>query len=47
MSIMPQEPLKIFEEVDEFELILCGTPIIQVDEWKENTVYRESFNEQH
>ena len=42
---MPQEPLRIFEDVDEFDLIMCGSPIIQVDEWRENTVYREHFND--
>ena len=42
---MPQEPLKIFEDVDEFEMILGGSPILLVDEWRENTVYRESFND--
>jgi hypothetical protein len=45
--VINQEPLKIFEVCEEFQFILCGSPLICVEDWKENTVYREHFNANH
>jgi hypothetical protein len=39
--------LSIFEEVDELEFVLTGLPLIDVNEWKEYTIYRDDFNVNH
>ena len=45
-SLIPQSSLKDFT-VKEFEILLCGQPFIDVREWKETTVYRGSYHEEH
>eukprot|EP00347_Sterkiella_histriomuscorum_P017181 403350359 len=43
-TVIRSDSLKIFEDVDEFELLLCGSPFINLEDWQENTLYRESLN---
>ena len=31
----------------ELELLLCGVPVIDVDEWERHTVYKGRYNNQH
>ena len=45
-EVIPQEYLAIFSE-QELKLILEGEPVIDVDDWKRNTVYTNEFFDQH
>lgn len=38
-DVFPSELLEKFTE-DELELVLCGLPVIDVQDWRENTLYR-------
>ena len=35
--------LKIFEEREELEFIMTGSPLICLEDWKENTIYKDSL----
>ena len=41
------DALKIFEDVEEFELLLGGSSVVNLDDWKEHTLYKDSFSESH
>ena len=36
--------MKIFEDVEELDFLIEGSPIIVVEEWRENTEYRNGLN---
>jgi hypothetical protein len=38
--------LEIFNS-DEFELLLNGQPFIDIDDWKQNTIYQGKYNPKH
>lgn len=39
------DALKIFEDVEEFELLLGGCNVINLEDWKENTVYKDGYTD--
>jgi HECT-domain (ubiquitin-transferase) len=41
-DVVPEPALTIFD-ANELELILCGFPVIDLDDWKENTDYKGIF----
>jgi len=45
-KIVPKEYLQIFE-AEEMEMVLYGVPFIDVDEWREQTVYDTPYNPNH
>ena len=45
-SIFKKDVIQKFT-ADELELIINGRPFIDVDDWYENTVYREPYNNKH
>ena len=45
-SLLPAQWLSIFEP-EELEQVLCGSPKIDLDDWRENTVYLKPYNEGH
>lgn len=44
MQVVGPEIFSIFEVCDELDYIMCGSPMLSLEDWKENTVYRETFN---
>lgn len=36
--------MKIFDDVEEIDFLMEGSPLIVVEEWKENTEYRNGAN---
>ncbi|XP_074651887.1 uncharacterized protein LOC141906479 isoform X2 [Tubulanus polymorphus] len=45
-DLIPQNLLQIFDE-NEVELLLCGLQDIDVNDWKQNTVYKGEYNPNH
>ena len=45
-SLLPFQWLSIFEP-EELEQVLCGSPKIDLDDWRENTVYQKPYYEGH
>ena len=45
-EVVPQHLLFMFDH-QELELLLCGVPVIDVDEWERHTVYKGRYNNQH
>jgi hypothetical protein len=45
-ELIPQNMLQIFDE-NEVELLLCGLQDIDVNDWKNNTVYKGEYNPNH
>eukprot|EP00548_Thalassiothrix_antarctica_P011924 CAMPEP_0194162162 /NCGR_PEP_ID=MMETSP0152-20130528/79347_1 /TAXON_ID=1049557 /ORGANISM="Thalassiothrix antarctica, Strain L6-D1" /LENGTH=644 /DNA_ID=CAMNT_0038872039 /DNA_START=179 /DNA_END=2110 /DNA_ORIENTATION=- len=43
LDVIPEAPLAIFDS-NELESTLCGLPIIDVEDWKANTVYSGAFS---
>ncbi|CAG9330785.1 unnamed protein product [Blepharisma stoltei] len=41
-SVIPKNLVSIFTS-QEFELLLCGLPYIELDDWRKNTIYRGDF----
>lgn len=41
-DVIPEPPLTIFD-ANELELVLCGLPEINMEDWQENTIYRGMF----
>ena len=45
-EVIPQPLLSIFDH-REFELLLCGLPKLDVEDWKANTEYSQGFSKKH
>ena len=45
-SVLALEHVKEFD-ASEFELLLCGFPTIDMDDWQQNVEYRSGFNANH
>lgn len=45
-QVIPHNLMAVFD-ADELDFIVCGTPDINLDDWKENTSYRGDFTEKH
>jgi len=46
LKIIPSAELEKFNS-DELELLLNGQPFIDVDDWKQNTIYQGKYNPKH
>ena len=42
--MLSSEVLKIFEEREELEFVINGTPLISIDDWQEHTNYKDSLS---
>ena len=47
MLIMLDDELRNIFSIEEFNFILCGQNEININDWKENTIYKGDFNENH
>ncbi len=47
MLIMLDDEVRNIFSIDEFNFILSGKTEINIKDWKENTIYKGDFNEQH
>jgi hypothetical protein len=47
MLIMLDDEVRSIFTIDEFNFILSGKTEINIKDWKENTIYKGDFNEQH
>ncbi|XP_059155940.1 E3 ubiquitin-protein ligase NEDD4-like isoform X2 [Physella acuta] len=45
-ALIPQDLLQIFDE-NELELLMCGLQDVDVNNWKQNTVYKGEYNPNH
>uniref|UniRef100_A0A8C1H6E1 E3 ubiquitin-protein ligase n=1 Tax=Cyprinus carpio carpio TaxID=630221 RepID=A0A8C1H6E1_CYPCA len=45
-ELIPQDLIKIFDE-NELELLMCGLGDVDVNDWRENTKYKNSYNPNH
>ncbi|CAB4016127.1 E3 ubiquitin- ligase NEDD4-like [Paramuricea clavata] len=45
-ELVPQNQLKMFDE-RELELLMCGVAVVDVDDWRKNTMYRGYYHDQH
>lgn len=45
-TFIPKNVIKSLNSF-EFELLVCGQPFIDVNEWKQNTIYRGKFSKNH
>ncbi|XP_060780185.1 E3 ubiquitin-protein ligase NEDD4 isoform X2 [Neoarius graeffei] len=45
-ELIPQDPIKIFDE-NELELLMCGLGDVDVNDWRENTKYKNSYGPNH
>jgi len=45
-SLIPRELISVLDS-DELELFFCGDSVIDVEDWKSNTTYKDSYNENH
>ncbi|ROJ29158.1 E3 ubiquitin-protein ligase NEDD4 [Anabarilius grahami] len=45
-ELIPQDLIKIFDE-NELELLMCGLGDVDVNDWRENTKYKNSYNANH
>lgn len=46
-TVVDSECLKMFEDAEEFQLMLSGTPLINLDDWIDNTVYNKPLSAHH
>jgi hypothetical protein len=44
ISIVPQNLIKNFTP-EELEILICGLPIISLEDWKSNTIYSGGYEE--
>uniref|UniRef100_A0A673N0R0 E3 ubiquitin-protein ligase n=1 Tax=Sinocyclocheilus rhinocerous TaxID=307959 RepID=A0A673N0R0_9TELE len=45
-ELIPQDLIKIFDE-NELELLMCGLGDVDVNDWRENTKYKNGYNPNH
>uniref|UniRef100_A0A8C1W790 E3 ubiquitin-protein ligase n=1 Tax=Cyprinus carpio TaxID=7962 RepID=A0A8C1W790_CYPCA len=45
-ELIPQDLIKIFDE-NELELLMCGLGDVDVNDWRENTKYKNSYSPNH
>jgi hypothetical protein len=45
-SLIPYDVIKIFTP-EEFDFLLSGQSIIDIEDWKSNTIYKGFYNENH
>ncbi|XP_043533419.1 E3 ubiquitin-protein ligase NEDD4a isoform X1 [Chiloscyllium plagiosum] len=45
-ELIPQDLIKIFDE-NELELLMCGLGDVDVNDWRENTKYKNGYNANH
>ncbi|KAM8895215.1 E3 ubiquitin-protein ligase NEDD4 isoform 2-T2 [Spinachia spinachia] len=45
-ELIPQDVIKIFDE-NELELLMCGLGDVDVNDWRENTKYKNSYSSNH
>ncbi|KAI7802626.1 putative E3 ubiquitin-protein ligase NEDD4-like, partial [Triplophysa rosa] len=45
-ELIPQDLIKIFDE-NELELLMCGLGDVDVNDWRENTKYKNGYNQNH
>lgn len=45
-ELVPQQLLKMFDE-RELELLMCGVAVVDIDDWRKNTIYRGEYHDQH
>ncbi|XP_028399184.1 E3 ubiquitin-protein ligase NEDD4-like [Dendronephthya gigantea] len=45
-ELVPQNQLKMFDE-RELELLMCGVAVVDIDDWRKNTMYRGEYHDQH
>uniref|UniRef100_H3B712 HECT-type E3 ubiquitin transferase n=1 Tax=Latimeria chalumnae TaxID=7897 RepID=H3B712_LATCH len=45
-ELIPQDLIKIFDE-NELELLMCGLGDVDVNDWRENTKYKNSYHANH
>ncbi|XP_072134563.1 E3 ubiquitin-protein ligase NEDD4-like isoform X1 [Mobula birostris] len=45
-ELIPQDLIRIFDE-NELELLMCGLGDVDVNDWKENTKYKNGYNANH
>jgi E3 ubiquitin-protein ligase NEDD4 len=45
-SVVPREYLSVFD-YQEMELLMCGIPSVDVDDWKRNTEYQGEYHASH
>jgi len=45
-AVVPFYLVRVFDPV-ELEILMCGSPVIDIEDWKKNTVYRGAFKPSH
>jgi E3 ubiquitin-protein ligase HUWE1 len=45
-KVVPKDLLQVFD-AEEMEMILYGVPFIDIDEWREQTIYDSPYSPEH
>lgn len=46
LDVIPKNTISVFD-CEELELLIGGTPYIDIEDWRANTVYSGDYNEKH
>ena len=44
-QVVSKDCLSVFNDPVELEFVICGTPIIMVEDWRQHTIYKNGLSD--